>query len=193
MQAEPKWYLGSRDDYYAPSRNRSAYPIRQGDIFVLPEMPPTWSALQVVHPTCELSKPAVREIQVVKVEPFSGLSDDHQRSLVAAGLSEKSGAWRIAMAHTFFLRPWGRVRDPHYANFREIALISRDNLRAEHRVAALTHDCRVTFIRRWLYFRFRILLSFDEVRNLEAARISMDPTFEGPRPPWAPLRTRSGD
>ncbi len=186
MPSDPKWYLGSRDEYYVPARECASYPVRQGDVFAWPDMPAGWKAAQLIHPTCELGKPAVKEIQVVRVEPFSGLRDDAQRALVVAGLTEKAGAWAIAMAHTFFLWPWGRIKDPHYANFREIAVVPRVAITADNRVATLTHNCRLTFIRRWLYFRFRILLSLDQVRDLEAGRISNDPHFEGPRPTWAP-------
>lgn len=52
-------------------------------------------------------------------------------------------------------------------------------------VGALTHGARVTFIRRYLYFRFRLALSFEQVRNLEAARVRADPAFQGPKPDWA--------
>lgn len=43
----------------------------------------------------------------------------------------------------------------------------------------------MTLIRRYLYFRLRVLTSFEEVRALEAARIRADPAFAGPRPGWA--------
>ncbi len=186
MPSDPKWYLGSREEYYVPARECVKYPLRQGDVFAWPDMPSGWKAAQLVHPTCEIAKSGVKTLQVVRVEPFSELRDDSQRALVAGGLKEKAGTWTIAMAHTFFLWPWGRRNDPGYANFREIIVVNQDLITAENRVAALTHDCRVTFIRRWLYFRFRILLSLDQVRDLEAGRISHDQNFQGPRPTWAP-------
>lgn len=52
-------------------------------------------------------------------------------------------------------------------------------------LAAITHDCRVTFIRRYMYFRFRLAFALDDVRAWEAKRIAADPAFEGPMPPWA--------
>ena len=51
----------------------------------------------------------------------------------------------------------------------------------------VTHDARVCYIRRTLYWRQRWLVRLDEVRSLEANRISADTTFEGPRPIWAQL------
>jgi hypothetical protein len=35
-----------------------------------------------------------------------------------------------------------------------------------------------------LYFRLRWSLSFEQVRDMEAARIGADPAFAGPRPDW---------
>ena len=69
--------------------------------------------------------------------------------------------------------------------FREIASVARGRFSTEARVGALSHDARVTFTRRYLYFRFRLALSLDQVRDLEAARIHADRAFEGPKPAWA--------
>lgn len=72
-----------------------------------------------------------------------------------------------------------------FANFRRLQLVDRCDVSLANRHAALTHECRMYFIRRWFYFRFRILLLLDQVRGLEAERLRADPAFQGPRPPWA--------
>jgi hypothetical protein len=64
-------------------------------------------------------------------------------------------------------------------------LVERGEVSPANRQAAMTHDCRVYFIRRWFYFRFRILPSVDQVRSVEGERIRADRVFQGPRPPWA--------
>ena len=51
----------------------------------------------------------------------------------------------------------------------------------------MTHDARVTFIRRAVYFRYRILLALDDIRRWEATRIASDPAFAGSRPHRAEL------
>ncbi len=185
----PTWYVGTRDGYYVPRRDSARYPVGQGDVFIFDGMPAGWTAAQLVHPTCEVARPGVASLQVVGVHSLGDLKDDVQRALVTAGLREQGGAWTIAMAHTFFLWPWRRGADAAFADFREITLIPKEGVSTATRVATLTHDCRVTFIRRWLYFRFRLLLPFDDVRALEADRIAGDAHFEGPRPAWAPAPT----
>jgi hypothetical protein len=71
-----------------------------------------------------------------------------------------------------------------WADFRELVLAPREQFTHDARIGALTHDARVTFIRRYLYFRLRWSLSFEQVREMEAARIDADPAFAGPRPDW---------
>jgi hypothetical protein len=71
------------------------------------------------------------------------------------------------------------------ANFCEIVAVPKECPEASDRLAAITHECRVTFIRRWLYFRFRLAFGIEQVRSWEAARIGADPAFAGPRPTWA--------
>jgi hypothetical protein len=170
-------------EYWVPPDEASAYPLRQGDLLgpttVAGEL---WTAALIVHPTCELAKRSVERIQVARVRLLSELADGRQRTAVVAGVSETGGALRVAFAHTFFVAP-ATGDGPLWCDLRDIVQVPRDALAA--RVAAMTHDARVTFIRRYAYFRFRILLSFDQVRALEAARIAADPAFSGPRPAWA--------
>lgn len=172
--------------YYVPEEEAQAYPPRQGDIIgpVLIEGART-PLVQVVHPTCELDKKSVDRVQVCVVERLSDLGDNFQRGCVVAGMREKDGQFLVALAHTFFLPGIPPYDEGMFTNFRRLHLVDRDEVSLGNRQAALTHDCRVYFIRRWFYFRFRILLSLDQVRGLEAERIRADPLFWGPRPPWA--------
>jgi hypothetical protein len=62
-----------------------------------------------------------------------------------------------------------------WADFRELVLAPREQFAQDARIGALTHDARVTFIRRYLYFRLRC--RFEQVRDMEAARIAADPAF----------------
>lgn len=179
------WYLDA-DEYYVPDDNVSEHPVRQGDLVIGPVIDGEhWCAAQIVHPTCELGKSTVKTIQVARVRPLSDLDDDFLRSLVVAGYSERDGERRVAVAHTFFLPPWTEGGEPSFSNFREPATVPRAASGVVHRLSAITHDCRVTFIRRWLYFRFRLGFSRDQVQAWEAARISADAAFVGPKPEWA--------
>lgn len=179
------WYLDAGDYYVTPGR-MSEYPLRQGDLIAGPKIEDErWRAAQIVHPTCELTKNTVKAVQLVRVRPLADLDDDFLRSLVVAGYSERDGERRVAVAHTFFLPPWQAGGEPYFANFREIVALPRDRLGLSNRLAAITHDCRVTLIRRWLYFRFRLAFRFDQVQAWEATRISSDPSFAGPKPDWA--------
>lgn len=179
------WYLEA-DRYFVPPGDAEDHPIRQGDLVAGPEVAgERWLAAQIAHPSCELAKSTVKAVQVVRVRPLADLDDDFLRGLVVAGYNERDGERRVALAHTFFLPPWDPNGEPCFANFRELATIPRESPELEGRLAAITHDCRVTFIRRWLYFRFRLAFGFDQVRAWEATRIAADPAFAGPRPAWA--------
>lgn len=178
------WYLDA-SDCYVPTADASEYPLRQGDLIAGPTVGgERWFAAQIVHPTCELAKRSAREIQVARVRPLADLDDDFQRSLVVAGYREVEGQRRVALASTFFLPPWQEDGAACLANFRELASVARSAAAKRKRLAAITHDCRLTFIRRYLYFRFRLAFALDDVRAWEASRIANDPAFEGPRPAW---------
>jgi hypothetical protein len=183
------WYLDA-NEYYVSEDEVAAYPVRQGDLFPadLPEIT-EWHACQLVHPTCELNKASVEQVQVIRVEPLTRVGDPKQQATVVVGFSEKGGVFRIAHAHTFFLPPYADGIEPMFSNFREVQTVARDGFTFERRLAALTHDARVTFIRREMYFRYRHALTFEDVRKLEAQRISNDPAFQGPRPSWASAAT----
>jgi hypothetical protein len=179
------WYLDA-SEYYVPQGERDEYPLRQGDILRgLTVGGESWVAAQVIHPTCELPKPAVGEIQLARGRRLDELADDFQRALVVAGYREVDGERRVAVANTFFLPPWSEDGRPCFVNFRELASVPRSAVTKARRVAAITHDCRITLIRRYLYFRFRLAFRLADVRAWEATRIAKDRAFEGPRPRWA--------
>jgi hypothetical protein len=186
--ASDAWYLAA-EEYWVPAGDADQYPVRQGDVFgPLRIAGAEWAAAQIVHPTCELGKRSVKEIQIVRVRPLFEIADPKQQARVAAGFEEKQLQIRPAFAHTFFLAPAEHpevLAEPGYSNLREVALVDRSHFTPDARVAAMTHDARVTFIRRKLYFRYRIALPLSEVRRLEANRISNDASFEGPKPDWA--------
>jgi hypothetical protein len=185
--ADGTWYV-HRSAYWVPAGQAADYPVRQGDLFgPLRVDGDSWEAAIIVHPTCELSKASVGEIQVARVRSLSALSDDRQRVAVLAGLNERDGRVRVAFAHTFFVAPVpdSHLAEPMWADLREIAPAVRGQFTPQARIGTLTHDARVTFMRRYVYSRFRLALSFEQVRDLEAARIGADPAFHGPRPAWA--------
>jgi hypothetical protein len=180
------WYLPAEEYWVEPDAARD-YPVRQGDLFgALDVAGERWEAALLVHPTCELPKKSVREVQIVRVRSLGSIPDVRQRAQVATGWVERERVTRVAFAHTFFLAPVHGEADPAFADFRAIACCEKEALLAAGRRGAMTHDARVTLIRRKLYFRYRIALSLEQVRKLEAKRIGVDPSFAGPRPAWAP-------
>jgi hypothetical protein len=185
--AEP-WYLDA-DDYYVEPAVADEYPLRQGDLVGPLEVEgEQWSVAQLIHPTCELPKPSAQELLVLRVRKLDEIADERQRRRMITGWEEKGGTFRVAFAHTFFLAPPPEAANvPLFSSFRDIARVDRALIDARPRIAALTHDARVTFIRRALYFWFRYRFSLRQVRDFETARITADPTFPGPRPSWAQL------
>lgn len=182
------WYPRA-DDYWIDPAEAAQHPPRQGDLFTAVETPyGRWDACQLIHPTCELAKAAVAEVQVIRVRSLDEIADPNQRGAVVAGFRERGGVLHIAYAHTYFLAP--AEDGPLFSNFREVALVPKQLL-LERRLRAMSHDARLTFIRRAIYFRYRILISLDDIRRWEANRIANDPDFAGPRPDWSELVTRS--
>jgi hypothetical protein len=176
-------------DYWVPADRAHDYPVRQGDLFANIQTVDgiLLDAALIVHPTCELGKASVANLQVAPVRSLEALADESQRRKVVAGISEKDGRLQVAFAHTFFVAPVddSGLDGPMWADLREMRLAPREQFTIEARVGAMTHDARVTFIRRYLYFRLRWSLAFDQVRDMEAQRIAADPAFAGPRPEWA--------
>lgn len=183
------WYPLA-EDYYVPEPEPEFYPVRQGDVMLSPEGPSDskgrpWRACQVVHPSCEISaKRDVRLLQVVRVLPLSSVSAKQQEA-IARGFNIVDGAPRIAWANTFFLPPVGHEECPMFSDFRQVARVARSQLHVSRRVGALTHDARVYFIRRKLYWEQRWRLDVDDVFALEADRIGADHNFVGQKPAWA--------
>lgn len=178
------WYLRA-DDYWVDPAESGQYPARQGDLFMAVDTPyGRWGACQLIHPTCELGKAGVTDVQVIRVRRLDEIADPSQQAAVVAGFQERDGVLHVAYAHTYFLAPAGE--GPLFSNLREVALVPKQQL-LERRLRAMTHDARVTFVRRAIYFRYRILLGLDDIRRWEATRIASDPAFAGPRPAWTEL------
>jgi hypothetical protein len=175
-------------DYWVAPAEAGEYPVRQGDLFANVQTADgaRLDAALIVHPTRELGKASVTNVQVARVQPLDVLRDETQRQQVVAGISERDGGVRIAFAHTFFVAPveHSALDIPMWADFRELVVAPREQFTQAARIGALTHDARVTLIRRYLYFRLRWSLSFVQVREMEAARITADSAFLGPRPDW---------
>lgn len=178
------WYPRA-GDYWVDAADAGEYPPRQGDLFAAVDTPyGRWDACQLIHPSCELAKSGVAEVQVIRVRKLDEITDPRQQAAVVAGFQERAGVLHVACAHTYFLAP--ADSGPLFSNFREVALVPKQAL-LERRLRAMTHDARVTFIRRAVYFRYRVLIALDDIRRWEATRIANDPTFAGPRPAWAEL------
>jgi hypothetical protein len=180
------WYLPAESYWVSLEANAADGPYRQGDLFGPIEVAgEQWAAALLVHPTCEVAKRSVRDLQVVRVWPLTAISDRRQQAQVVAGFVERDQVVRVAFAHTFFLAPLPRDDQPLFANLREVATYPKESLLAAGRRGTMTHDARVTLIRRKLYFRYRLNLAFEAVRELEGRRIGADPSFVGPRSSWA--------
>lgn len=192
-EATDAWYP-SAAAYWAPDPER--YPDRYGDIFTTPELGELrsknkpWHAVAVLHPSCELNDKARDDTQVVvaRVVPVTA-HGKNQRPAIRTGWSEQGGHLHVALAHTFWIPPLpGEPAGPDddaYIDFRRTQRVPLAALRTAGRRASMTHDARVALIRRDLYFRYRWIVSIDQVRHLEAVRIRGDQVFQGPRPPWA--------
>ena len=187
------WY--PRDDGYYVSENVEQTPIRQGDILALGSACKNaegeeWLGCILIHPSCEVSTGKTSKIQVVRIRQLQEHKEGMQEYIVAGESTDSNGNIRVAMAHTFFLAP---VEDsigfssPMFADFRDLTLVEKDMVTRDRRIAVMSHDARVYFIRRYLYWRQRWKVHIETVLNLERLRISEDPNFQGPRPAWAPL------
>lgn len=182
---DDEWYL-DEDRYWVSAADAGAYPLRQGDLIAgFDDDRLNWPMAQIVHPTCELAKPSVKRIQIARVRPLSDLPNDFLRQLVMTGFREVGGSRRAAIVHTFFLAPWSANGEPCFVDFREMDSIDRAAASEDSRIATMTHDCRVAWVRRWIHFRLRLPISYQYVQQMEADRIAADALFRGPRPKWA--------
>lgn len=189
------WYPAA-DQYWVSPQDEDSYPLRYGDVCVTPDTPilrsskgKPWDKVLILHPSCELGAKAAAdtEVLVARVNPVSAIGKN-QRPSVRMGWAERGGRLLVAHANTFWMPPLtGHDIDiDWYADLRRLASVSLRDLRAGGREAAMTHDARVRLIRREIYFKYRWLLDVTEVQSNEANRVGNDPTFEGPRPDWAP-------
>lgn len=171
------------------------YPVRQGDLLTpspqfQERLGKKWHALAVVHPSCEIITTKAQTIQVCRVLRLESQSANLRPLIVQGTQTDEAGEPRIAMSHTFYfpaLASGDLVEEPLLADFRQVTSIPSAEASRDYRLAALTHEARVCFIQRSLYWRQRWYLSLSQVQELEKDRISHDYEFEGPRPEWAPV------
>lgn len=191
--AADAWYPAA-DDYWVEQDQEAAYPYRYGDLFNTPAISECktkkgqpWRAVLVVHPSCELGAKATDETEVLVARVYS-VSDigATQRDSVRAGWLEREGEILIAHASTFWMpTPHDRLETPDlYADFRRCQRVPLPALSDSGRVGAMSHDARLYLVRREIYFKYRWLVSLEDVRDHERHRISHDPDFAGPRPDW---------
>lgn len=192
------WYPRPGDYWVAPPDDEQR-PLRQGDLFATPPVSVAgqaltrrdgqpWHAVMVLSPSCELISKAGDDaaIEVARVVPLAA-QDGKAAAAIIAGWQEKDSRITVAFAHTVFLAgvPHAATHiEGMFANLKETVRVSMADLRAAGRLAALDHDARAAVIRREIYYRYRWLVSMEEVRANEAERISHDPHFAEPRPPW---------
>ena len=186
------WYPPA-ESYYSED-DPDVVPIRQGDI-LRPKsiydgsMDKTWLGCLVIHPSCEIITQKARKIQVCRIRLLQEHGKNQQASIAAGETTDEDGNTRVAMAHTFFLPPVSedhRFDHPMFADLRDTVLVDKTEITTDRRIAIMTHDARVYFIRRYVYWRQRWMLPIQDVLELEKERIGRDANFSGPRPVWAP-------
>lgn len=189
----PSWSEGwypAVEGYYVTEPDPALYPVRQGDLMLPPEETPIsskkpWLACLVVHPSCDLgAKSHPSDLQVVRVLALRSASEKSRPDIVL-GMRKVDGEARVASANTFFLPPVARLHEPMYADFHQPARIPRAELSVDRRVAALTHNARLYFIRRKLYWEQRWFMALEDVLGFEKVRIAGDSAFVGDKPEWA--------
>ena len=195
------WYTDPATTW-VPACAASGRPFRYGDLFVAPpadadgqplistgKTPTPWDAVLVISPSCDVVSKAGADdaIHVTRVKDLTTQSQP-QRAAVTAGWKLVDGQARVAFASFAYL-PGVADSAAHkhdmYADFRQVRRVRYEDLAAAGRIAAMEHDARVALIRRELHYKYRWILSMDDVRGLEAARISGDGNYLGPRPAWA--------
>src|SRR5712664_3396477 len=123
------WYLNAAD-YYVPQSGSDAYPSRQGDIFVAPAGFESWTACQLIHPTCDLAKASVHRVQIIRIYSLAAITDAKQKAGICTGWVEKDGKVQVAYANTFFLAPIAALAGdvPLFADFRQMDLADKESL-----------------------------------------------------------------
>ena len=195
------WYPAP-DQYWVIPPADDARPSRYGDLYRAPATSATgqpltsgdgrpWLAVLVLTPSCELISKAKDDaaVEVARVLPLAAQAPKPAAAIVA-GWQEQESRVAVAYANMIFLAGVPHAPghdDGMFADLRQTVRVRLGDLREAGRIAALDHDARVSVIRRELYYRYRWLVATDDVRALEAARISHDPHFTEPRPPWGDL------
>lgn len=199
--ASDAWYPAP-DNYWVAPPDDEGRPSRYGDLFRAPAVgaggqplvnsdKQPWLAVLVLTPSCELISKAKNgaTVEVARVLPLAA-QDPTPAKAIITGWQEKDSRITVAYASTVFLAGVPHV-DSHveamFADLKQTVRVPLGELRAAGRVAALDHNARVSVIRREIYYRYRWLVSTEDVRALEAERISHDPHFTEPRPPWGEL------
>jgi hypothetical protein len=192
------WYPPPRD-YWVHPQEDAQRPFRYGDLFSAPPKSTSgqeltnsegrpWHAVMILSPSCEVISKAkdAAAIEVARVLRLAA-QDPEAAAAIVAGWQERGGRTTVAFAHTVFLA--GVPHQPThtegmFANLKDTVRVSLGDLMKVGRLAALDHDARVAVIRREIYYRYRWLVNMADVRANEADRISHDPHFTEPRPPW---------
>lgn len=179
--------------FWVASGGADQYPLRYGDVFATPDGLPQvgdlegrWHALLALHPSCELGvKAAPGGVQVARIHELHTLADPQAQQQIRVGLKEVDGRIQVVRANTMYLAPLSGTDAELFADLREVSRVPLASLQDAGRLAVMTHDARIALLRRDIYFRYRHLLSLDDLVALEARRIRDDPNFAGPKPPWA--------
>ena len=198
------WYPES-DAYWVPTAEEDAWPHRYGDLFQTPgndahgvpladTVGTPWHAVMVLSPSCELISKAkpTDTVEVARVLRLDS-QDEAAAQRIITGWQEKDAVITVAFAHTVFLAPvpaHPKHDNPMFAHLKSTRRVSVADLRDAGRIAALSHDARVSVIRRDLYYRYRWLVSTAEVQAAEQHRISTDP--QSHRALWARKHGPSG-
>lgn len=153
------------------------------------EAPAPWHAVLVLSPSCDVISKSGGDslVLVARVKDLSQQSGP-QQAAIAAGWKLGPHGPQVAFARFAYVPavPNLATHPKHmYADFGETVWVRYADLAAAGRIAVADHDARVALIRREIYYKYRWLVPMAEVRAAEAARITGDDAYEGPRPAWA--------
>lgn len=86
-------------------------------------------------------------------------------------MREVDGRIHVSRVNSVYLAPLPGTEVELFADLRSSARVPLARLQSAGRLAAMTHDARIALLRRDLYFRYRWLVSLDDLVALEASRI----------------------
>jgi len=200
------WYP---EDYWVGEAKSAAYPFRYGDLFHPPvidqiDLGPkrerddliaeevrdnSWFGALVLSPSCELGAKAKAESRILvgRVSHMRNLRPGDKAKIVT-GWSQTNTGKKIAFGKYAYLAPvnYSKSHDEiMFVDFTQTVWINFSDLETQGRIAALDHDARTSLIRREIYYKYRWLVSINEVRAAEVFRISNDSEYIGPKPSWA--------